>query len=159
MNTDFQIHETLAKLGLNPQEIQTYLTLTQIGPARASLLAHRLKIDRSTIRYTLNKLIGKRIIFSLDKNKTLYYQVEDPAKILNLLEEDIENIQRQKKDVQKIINPLKHLQNPHASIPKVRYFEGVEGLIDMYEDLLKDCLLYTSPSPRDQRGSRMPSSA
>ena len=26
-------------------------------------------------------------------------------------------------------------------------------------DLPKDCLLYTSPSPRDQRGSRMPSSA
>ena len=24
---------------------------------------------------------------------------------------------------------------------------------------LKSCLLYTSPSPRDQRGSRMPSSA
>ena len=27
------------------------------------------------------------------------------------------------------------------------------------EALLLDCLLYTSPSPRDQRGSRMPSSA
>ena len=26
-------------------------------------------------------------------------------------------------------------------------------------DLYEDCLLYTSPSPRDQRGSRMPSSA
>ena len=26
-------------------------------------------------------------------------------------------------------------------------------------DQLLDCLLYTSPSPRDQRGSRMPSSA
>ena len=26
-------------------------------------------------------------------------------------------------------------------------------------DLLEGCLLYTSPSPRDQRGSRMPSSA
>ena len=25
--------------------------------------------------------------------------------------------------------------------------------------LVPDCLLYTSPSPRDQRGSRMPSSA
>ena len=24
---------------------------------------------------------------------------------------------------------------------------------------ISDCLLYTSPSPRDQRGSRMPSSA
>ena len=27
------------------------------------------------------------------------------------------------------------------------------------DDKLKGCLLYTSPSPRDQRGSRMPSSA
>ena len=27
------------------------------------------------------------------------------------------------------------------------------------EHLNEDCLLYTSPSPRDQRGSRMPSSA
>ena len=27
------------------------------------------------------------------------------------------------------------------------------------EERRKDCLLYTSPSPRDQRGSRMPSSA
>ena len=27
------------------------------------------------------------------------------------------------------------------------------------EDAYKTCLLYTSPSPRDQRGSRMPSSA
>ena len=26
-------------------------------------------------------------------------------------------------------------------------------------DKIEDCLLYTSPSPRDQRGSRMPSSA
>ena len=28
-----------------------------------------------------------------------------------------------------------------------------------YTDSLASCLLYTSPSPRDQRGSRMPSSA
>ena len=28
-----------------------------------------------------------------------------------------------------------------------------------YLEQIKNCLLYTSPSPRDQRGSRMPSSA
>ena len=33
----------------------------------------------------------------------------------------------------------------------------VGGGISSIEDV--DCLLYTSPSPRDQRGSRMPSSA
>ena len=30
---------------------------------------------------------------------------------------------------------------------------------DITQDILYTCLLYTSPSPRDQRGSRMPSSA
>ena len=38
------------------------------------------------------------------------------------------------------------------------------GVIDGFEskdedDKISSCLLYTSPSPRDQRGSRMPSSA
>ena len=37
--------------------------------------------------------------------------------------------------------------NPHLQ----KWIESCEQSID--------CLLYTSPSPRDQRGSRMPSSA
>ena len=38
---------------------------------------------------------------------------------------------------------------------------GARSLVVDFEDLLlfNNCLLYTSPSPRDQRGSRMPSSA
>ena len=36
-------------------------------------------------------------------------------------------------------------------------FKTLENLIDNAEKIT--CLLYTSPSPRDQRGSRMPSSA
>ena len=37
--------------------------------------------------------------------------------------------------------------------------ESVETLKQRYEGEVRICLLYTSPSPRDQRGSRMPSSA
>ena len=37
---------------------------------------------------------------------------------------------------------------------------GISAIIDPYGRIIdKICLLYTSPSPRDQRGSRMPSSA
>ena len=43
--------------------------------------------------------------------------------------------------------------------PKI--FGGILARLDNETDLktIKDCLLYTFPSPRDQRGSRMPSSA
>ena len=36
---------------------------------------------------------------------------------------------------------------------------AAKDLIDHGASHLVSCLLYTSPSPRDQRGSRMPSSA
>ena len=34
-----------------------------------------------------------------------------------------------------------------------------DGFFGFYSDIHRDCLLYTSPSPRDKRQSRMPSSA
>ena len=35
--------------------------------------------------------------------------------------------------------------------------EAINGILELAQD--SDCLLYTSPSPRDKRQSRMPSSA
>ena len=40
-----------------------------------------------------------------------------------------------------------------------RLFEGKLANDEIEIEEVKNCLLYTSPSPRDQRGSRMPSSA
>ena len=70
----------------------------------------------------------------------------------------------------------KNLLRAFESSPKERPFDGVETDLEVGEGLLAEildatkfdstplewmwsCLLYTSPSPRDQRGSRMPSSA
>ena len=41
---------------------------------------------------------------------------------------------------------------------KVRRFVQISSIV-AYGNTAEGCLLYTSPSPRDQRGSRMPSSA
>ena len=49
-----------------------------------------------------------------------------------------------------------------APIPQVGPEEGNQApdfVADSYNGASWSCLLYTSPSPRDQRGSRMPSSA
>ena len=48
---------------------------------------------------------------------------------------------------------LCEVQSDKATVEISSPFDGV------IESLAYDCLLYTSPSPRDQRGSRMPSSA
>ena len=48
----------------------------------------------------------------------------------------------------------------HAALtgPNVKLHEQLES-IERFAGTTHACLLYTSPSPRDQRGSRMPSSA
>ena len=47
--------------------------------------------------------------------------------------------------------------------PKTGAIESIDQFLDRddlnHKVLFSGCLLYTSPSPRDQRGSRMPSSA
>ena len=57
---------------------------------------------------------------------------------------------------QSLINPGFGLQN-RGMLSLAEHLCASTGSDQAY--LLNTCLLYTSPSPRDQRGSRMPSSA
>ena len=51
------------------------------------------------------------------------------------------------------------LQNPLTSPQQRRHIEGELHDLEDWVEHHKDCLLYTSPSPRDLSTSRMPSSA
>ena len=65
-----------------------------------------------------------------------------------------------KLQAQKISGPIS--QQPFFSTKKTQaliQFQVIDTGYGIAEEDLKSCLLYTSPSPRDQRGSRMPSSA
>ena len=70
-------------------------------------------------------------------------------------------------DVEKDIEREEDALNRPENITQIRNRkEGIKTRLKRYSDLEdfynendKFCLLYTSPSPRDQRGSRMPSSA
>ena len=57
-----------------------------------------------------------------------------------------------------LLNVLSTLDRPDSGSVVVDGIE-VAGLRDKALARFRNCLLYTSPSPRDQRGSRMPSSA
>ena len=52
----------------------------------------------------------------------------------------------------------KSVVNPSDKPQEATTIQRIKSVISR-QDKFMDCLLYTSPSPRDQRGSRMPSSA
>ena len=89
-----------------------------------------------------------------------------PREKREILKEDIMPLDiytKNRKELRKnIVNFKKDRRialGPYATF----YFESYETMLAQVQEMLYiekgGCLLYTSPSPRDQRGSRMPSSA
>ena len=68
------------------------------------------------------------------------------------------------KDCPEFLNSISEIMRSHSQVyseknakkNKSKKGNYISITCDVY---VKSCLLYTSPSPRDQRGSRMPSSA
>ena len=87
--------------------------------------------------------------------KTLSIRIPEEAH--QKLEKLAEERQQKVSDVARelIVNGLKG-GTPADNALVIEYLEGFGNVL---AGIHNDCLLYTSPSPRDQRGSRMPSSA
>ncbi len=147
MNNLLKIQKTLALLGLNETEVKVYLDLLKLGNTPASQIARRLKLNRSTTRYTLENLTKKRFVFQESRNGTFFFTAEDPEKILLLLKSEQHELDEKQNSLHQIMGDLKNLKNPHFNTPKVRFFQGIDGLIKMYEDILETsrktkCTLY-----------------
>ena len=114
------------------------------GPARDSAITIHLKKIEQLITVNLYRLD----IHDLNENIS--------PEICNQL------LYSTHKKSEKIVTKLDLLQafishEHHATTARLSYFNDKRGQPTLH--IYTTCLLYTSPSPRDQRGSRMPSSA
>ena len=77
-------------------------------------------------------------------------------------ENKLDNLENEVRELIKLSQQLKevndHLVKKNLQLSKENN-KISKNLEVAKEGIAKICLLYTSPSPRDQRGSRMPSSA
>ena len=110
-----------------------------------------------------NKII-EGIILNHKSNKNLFYRIfGDENKINKLINNKID------KDFFEIIHTTDVVKSTDSPLEgakrgkKTSMWLAVESVKNKETDIVvsagNTCLLYTSPSPRDQRGSRMPSSA
>lgn len=133
-----KIIKILKAAGLTSIEVQVYLALLQLGTCPASVLAKREKINRSTARYTLEQLTKKQLALSITRSGTFYFSPEPPKKIMYLLETQKREIKQTEADMSTILGDLQKMLNPRISMPKLRFFEGIEGMKSMLDDILTE---------------------
>ncbi len=132
------LQTTLTALGLSDTETKVYLAILPLGTVPASTIGLRLKIPRSTAKYTCEQLEKKGLILGQSKNNTFFYTAKDPNQLYSLLAKEKKLFEKKEDGLNRMMGSLKDLFREDLNLPKVRFFEGDEGLIQMFNDVLAE---------------------
>jgi len=121
--------DKLQDFGLNEKEARLYLAALELGEASVQRLAKKSKIKRTTVYDTLEALKDKGLIFSSLRDKHRYYTATDPRELEQKLEE-------KKVGLRAILPELLSITNLIDKKPKIKFYEGDEGLKEIYLDTL-----------------------
>jgi sugar-specific transcriptional regulator TrmB len=127
----------LEQFGLNKKEIKIYTALLQMGAASIQEIVRKTKIKRTTTYSVLENLIQKNLVLLNQKGNKREYVVEDPQKIVSILESKQKDLQDRKSQLLDLLPQIKSLYNVHAKKPKVRFYEGRDDIQQVFEELLQ----------------------
>ncbi|HEX8974526.1 MAG TPA: helix-turn-helix domain-containing protein [Patescibacteria group bacterium] len=120
----------LIDAGLEEKEARVYAAILELGEATIAQITQKSAIKRSTVYEMLELLKKKGLISQTKKKKRPYFLAENPKKLLDRLEE-------RKKSLQQAMPEILSLMNLLDNKPKIRYFEGLAGVKEVFEDTLE----------------------
>ena len=123
------LKEIINDLWFTEKESSIYIACLELWNAAASSIARRSWENRITTYNILKDLKKRWISQELTKNKIKYFSVISPSVLLKKEKEKIEKLE-------KAIPELLAITNSFGSKPKVYFYEWIDGLIEVYEELL-----------------------
>ncbi len=127
----------LMKLGLSEKEAKVYLAALELGSQTAQEVAKRAGVNRATTYVILQGLMRKGLASTFTKGKKTYFAAEPPEQLDHLLRKQEEEIFEQRRDLEKMIPELRALFAHADGKPKVRFFEGYDGIRTMFEEVTR----------------------
>jgi len=128
----------LQAFGLSEPEATIYLALLEIGPQPASVIAKKAGLKRGHTYNLLTVLLGKGVLQEFVKDRVKYFTCSSPLVLVSLLERRGEEIEGKKRTLIQVIPDLERIRNPMTVQPKVRLFQGIDGIKEIYEDTLRE---------------------
>ncbi len=124
------LERELIEIGLTENEARAYLAALELGETTIARIAKKSGVKRTTTYLSVESLKEKGLLSELKKKKKTFFYAEDPR----ILQEKIEE---RKKAIEKIIPQLLSITNLIDKKPKITFYEGLEGIKDVYRDTLK----------------------
>lgn len=124
------LHDQLKLAGLNHSEILVYLYLLENGVSTPPQVARGTCIARTNCYNLLESLQEKGLIEEQALKKRKAYLATDPESLLRSLE-------KRKEAIQQVLPDLRGLYTTQKNKPKIRFYEGIEQIKEIYEQSLQ----------------------
>lgn len=125
-----RLKNELENIGLNDKEARIYLACLELGPTNIQNIADKSAIKRSTVYENLENLQTKGLMLVTTKGKRKIYLATEPENLLKTIKE-------KELLLKEILPELKSINNVGFTKPKITFFEGKEGLREIYMEALK----------------------
>lgn len=126
----FMLQKELISAGFTEKEAWVYLAILELGEGNIAQITKKSNIKRATVYLEIEALKKKGFVSLVKRRGRNIYMAENPHRIEDRLTEKKDAINRLMPQLMSIANALDHK-------PKVRYFEGLEGIKEIYIDTLK----------------------
>lgn len=126
----------LKELGLSEKEARVYLSALEMGPAAVQQIAKHASVNRPTTYVMIESLTKRGLMSSFEKGKKRYFNAEPPERLRTLFHSERRAIDEKEHMLDDLLPELRALSGV-TELPKVRFYEGAEGLEAIHEDLLR----------------------
>lgn len=124
-----ELAKQLGQFGLEDKKAEVYLACLELGPSSVQLIAQKTGVKRTTIYDILTNLIEQGLITQTVKGKKRLFVAEDPETIKSLL-------LKKEQEFNQLLPELKSLHFVPGVKPKIKYYEGIEGVKKVLGDAL-----------------------
>ncbi|MBW2963509.1 helix-turn-helix domain-containing protein [Candidatus Woesearchaeota archaeon] len=128
----------LKELGLSKNESKVYLALLKLGSDTILEISKKSNVHRANVYDVLGKLIEKGLASYVVKGGKRCYQATEPEKLLDILREHKEEIEKKEKMVSEILPKLAAIRPLFGKKSQVTILDGVEGIKNIFEQKIKD---------------------
>jgi len=129
-----ELLENLKKAGFGDKEAHVYLAVLELGGAYPSRIAQHAGLNRSTTYHLLGDISIRGLVNEIKKKNKYFYQAEKPKKVIEQAERRKQRAEEQIERAQSILPDIEGLYGATGGRPKVTYYEGVEGVLDVFND-------------------------
>jgi sugar-specific transcriptional regulator TrmB len=121
----------LQDLGLSDNEARAYLASLELGAANIQAIADKSGVKRTTIYSLVDNLKNQGLLAEYRKGSKTFLAASDPSRLESLFKEKQEKLQN-------ALPEFRSLYNLSPTKPKVRFYEGQEGIKAVYQDTLEE---------------------